>query len=159
MVENLLENGLDDSDSWVDASSRDSGRDQNSSVKSHSDGKSINWHVLRSVVFGNLKNKSNKESSHEGLNKQSFEHHNTTIIAAKSWAELGDIVRSWSWKGLSILWCIDHSSGTSSTSNECSKALEDNHGSSEYDAETKTVMSMLNHHSQCNSWIKMRTTN
>lgn len=69
MVEKLLEDTLDDTDSWVNATTSDTGGNLNCSEKSHSNCKTIDWHILRSVVLGNLENESNKESSHEGLNE------------------------------------------------------------------------------------------
>jgi len=158
-IENSLENSLDEANSWVNATTSDSGGDLDGTVKSKSDGESINWHILGTIMFDDLENKGNEEHSHDKFNEENLEYHLSTVIATISWAKLGDIVGSSSWKSLVILRQEDHSSSAEETSDACTNELEEHNYLSVYNTEWEVIVSVLNHHTDCYSWIKMSATN
>jgi hypothetical protein len=108
-------------------------------------------------VLDNLEDEADEEPGHNSLDKENLEDHLATITAAVSWAELSDVVRSWNWEGLVILWQEDHSSSGEEASNESSDNLEEHHNLSINNTEWKVVMLVLDHHTNCNSWVEMTT--
>lgn len=158
-IEKSLEDGLNQADGWVDATSRNTWGNGDGGIQGESDGDTIGWHVASSVVLNDLENESNKESGHDGLNEENFADEFTTIVAAHSWAKLRDVVRSWHWECFVVLWKPDHGSGAESAAKGSSKELEKHHDLTINDAEGDIVMSMLYHHSHRDGRIKVPSTN
>jgi hypothetical protein len=154
-VEESLEDSLDEADGWVDAATRDAGGDLDGSVESEADGESVDWGLLGSVVLDDLEDEANEEEGHDTLNEEHLEGHLSTIVAAVSWAELGDVVGSGDWEGLVILRKEDHGSSAEEASEPGSNELEEHHNLTVNDAEWKVIMLVLDHHTNCNSWIEM----
>lgn len=154
-VEQSLEDSLDEADGWVDAATRDAGGNLDSSVEREADGESVDWGLFGSVMLHDLKHEGNEEECHDSLNEEDLEDHLTTIIAAVSWAQLSDVVGSCDWQRLVILRKEDHGSSTEEASNPSSNELEKHHNLSVNDTEWKVIMLVLDHHTDCNSWVKM----
>ena len=158
-VEESLENRLDEANGWVDGTTRNARGDLNSGVESKTNGESVHWHVLGSVVLHDLEDKGNEEEGHNTFDEEDLEYHFTSIVAAISWAKLGDVVGAWSWKGLVILWESDHGTSAKDATEKGTDELEKHHNLSVHNSEWDIVMSVLNHHTDGNSGIKMSTTN
>lgn len=109
-------------------------------------------------MLHDLEDKANEETGHDGLNQESFTNKLAAIVAAESWAKLSDVVRSRHWEHLLFLWEPDHGCGAESAAHESSNELEEHHDLSIDEAEGKVIMSMLDHHTQGNSWVKVTAT-
>lgn len=157
-VEESLENGLDEAYSWVDAAARDSGGDLDGSVQGKTYGEAVHWHVLGSVLLHNLEHENDEEGSHDGLNEEYLPDHLASIVAAESWAQLSDIVGSGHWERLIILREENHGSSAEDASECGSNKLEEHHNLTVDNTERNVVMSVLNHHTNCYSRIKVSAT-
>ena len=157
-VEQSLENGLNKAYSWVDATTGNTRSDSDGSIQGETYGDTVHWHVLRTILLDDLKDKGNEEASHDSLNEEDLANQLSTIIAAVSWAQLGDVVGSWHWKYLVILWEPDHGGGAAEASEDSSEELEEHDDLTEDDAESGIIVSMLDHHTNCYCRIEMPTT-
>jgi len=120
----LLENGLDESNGWVDATTGNTARFSNCTIKSKTNSHSIDWHVSTSIMLHDNQDESHK---HEGANSFDGEYPKdivTTIIATVDWAELSNPEVISSDRDLfNVLLLIWESHDTDSTSEDSTKTL------------------------------------
>lgn len=74
LVHDSLENWLDGSNCWVDASSGNTLRGLDARVQSNSNGNSVKRNILTAIVLYNLNYESDEEESHHEFNKESLFH-------------------------------------------------------------------------------------
>jgi len=127
-VEESLEDGLDEADGGVDAATGNTRGDLDGGVQGESNCDSIYWHVFGSIMLHDLENEGNEHTSHNSLDEEDLTNHLATIVAAVSWAQLGDIVGSWNWEDLLVLWEPHHGSGASKASEDGAEELEEHDG-------------------------------
>ena len=123
-IEKSLENGLDEADGWVDASTRDATSNNDGSVQGKSNSETVDWHVGGSVVIDNLADEGNEECGHDHFNQEDRTSKLAIIVAASSWTKLRDVMGSWCWECLVVLWEPDHGCGAGRAPNHSSKELE-----------------------------------
>lgn len=158
-VHHFLENWLNDTDGWVEASSGNAGGGLNAGVEGNTNSEGIEWDILGSVMLDNLDNESDEEEGHHEFNEHSLSHELSAIVAAVGWAELSQVVSSGSWENTALL-------GTQWESHEANGASEhatedlgnDDKDTVEYTSSARLV-SVLNHHSHGDSWVEMSSTN
>lgn len=158
-IEESLENSLDETDSWVDAATGNTRGDLDGSVQGQSNGNTIHRHVLGSILLYDLKNEGNEEAGHDGLNEENLTSQFATIIAAVSWAQLGDVVGSGNWEYLLVLREPHHGGGTSEATEDGAEELEEHDDLPVHNAEGGVIVPVLDHHADCYCWIKVSATN
>jgi len=110
-------------------------------------------------MLHDLENKGNEEHGHDKFDQENLEYHFATVVATISWAELSNVVGTGDWEGLVILRQEDHSSSAEDATEASTNELEKHNDLSVYNTEGEIIVSVLNHHSNSNSGIKMATTN
>jgi hypothetical protein len=158
-VHHFLENWLNDTDGWVEASSGNAGGGLNAGIESNTNSEGIEWDILGSVVLDDLDDEGDEEEGHHELNEHSLTHELSTVVAAVGWAELSKIVLSTYWDGATLLssqWESHEADGASEHAAE--DLSDDNKDSVEYTGATGLV-SVLNHHGHGDSWVKVSSAN
>jgi len=120
-VHHFLENWLNDTDGWVEASSGNTSSSLDAGVESDTDGEGVEWNILGTVMLDDLDDKSNEQEGHHELNEHGLSHKFSTIVATVGWAELGKVVSSSSWKLVTFLstkWESHEADGASEHSTE-----------------------------------------
>lgn len=127
VIGHLLEDRLDESNGWVDATSGNTAGFSNCTVKGKTNSHGVDWHVLASVMLDDDQDESHE---HEGANSFDSEYPKdivTTIIATVDWAELSDPeVVSSDWNLLNILLLIWESHDADGTSEDSTETLANN---------------------------------
>lgn len=91
-VSNLLEPGLEESDDWVDASTRDSTRHLQSHVECKCNRDRIDWQVGGTVVLFDHVDEAAEHESADGLSDEYLDDECSLIVASSAWAELQEVV-------------------------------------------------------------------
>ena len=123
LIHDSLEDWLNGADGWVDASAGNTFRGLDARVESDTNGDSVEWNVLGTIMLHNLDNKSDKEESHHELNKESLWHELATIIAAICWAKLMQVVVALWWNLGFFRWGKWEAHKTYGTSEHCTEHL------------------------------------
>lgn len=157
-VHHFLENGLNDTDGWVEASSGNAAGSLNAGVQSNTDSEGIEWNILGSIMLDDLDNEGNEKESHHELNEHGLTHKLSTVVAAVGWAKLGEVVSSGSWEGVTLLGAQWESHQADGASKHSSEDLGYNNKDTVENAGTARLMSMLNHHGNGDCWVEVPTT-
>lgn len=157
-VHDFLENWLNDTDGWVEASSGNTSGGLHAGVESDTNGKGVEWDILGSVMLDDLDDEVDEEEGHHELNEHGLTHELATIVATVGWAELGEIVTTGSWKGVSLLGAQWESHEADGASEHSTEDLGNHDEDTVENAGTARLVSVLNHHSACDGWVEMSTT-
>lgn len=161
IVGHLLENGLDKSNGWVDATTGNAASFTDTAVQSETNGHSVDWHVLwaRTVVLNDDKDEGHEEESADGLNGENSEDVVTLIVAAIDWAELSDpVVITSDWDFLEIFLLESESHNADSTANNGSNSLEEDDEDGEAKVLTEVGTALLPKHSDCDCRVEVPAT-
>ena len=159
-VGHFLENGLNETNGWVDATSGNTASFSDCAVKGKTNCHGIDWCVLSSIVLGDDQNKCHEHESANGLNGENSENIITIVVATINWAKLGnpEIITS-NWYLLNVLLLVREGHDRDGTSKGGSSTLEENDEECEAQVSCEMSFALFPEHTDGHGRIKMSTTN
>lgn len=92
LVGKLLEEGLEKTNDWVDASSRNSARQRDGEVERDSDAQGVDWHLIGSIMLDNHEYHRDEGEGGHGLADNNLSEEVAAVVASTAWAQLSDVV-------------------------------------------------------------------
>ena len=153
-----LEKWLNETNSWVDASTSDSASHSDSKVESESNAVSVDLEGLSTVVVLDHEDERSEHEGAKGLADENLEHHASAVVAAMGWAKLGSVVSTKNLGGIALFNIAEaHSADECSDESTNTLSGDDHHG--EKFVVGETFFAFLDEDSHGHSWIKMSPAN